>query len=113
MAPWEQEGGPDEGLDVPCDVGQGGYRIALRWLAAVCDAAVAASQVGATGNAERATSVAPALHVSGKRLVNGHGRRVVLHGVDRSGGEFACVQGWGIWDGPLNQATARTPISAR
>jgi endoglucanase len=24
--------------------------------------------------------------------------------VDRSGGEYACVQGWGIWDGPMDQA---------
>jgi len=47
---------------------------------------------------------APQLHVSGSELVDGRGQRVVLHGVDRSGGEFACVQGWGIWDGPMNQA---------
>jgi endoglucanase len=72
---------------------------------AACSVAVAASQVGATSHAQRATSTAPALHVSGNRLVNGHGRPVVLHGVDRSGGEFACVQGWGIWDGLMNQAS--------
>jgi endoglucanase len=47
---------------------------------------------------------APSLHVSGNRLVNARGAQVVLHGVDRSGGEYACVQGWGIWDGPMNQA---------
>ena len=43
-----------------------------------------------------ATSTAPQLHVSGNQLVNASGSPVVLHGVDRSGGEFACVQGNGI-----------------
>jgi hypothetical protein len=51
-----------------------------------------------------AATAAPGLHVSGNSLVNAHGARVVLHGVDRSGSEFACVQGWGIFDGPVTQA---------
>jgi hypothetical protein len=59
---------------------------------------------GARLASDSAALTAPQLHVSGSRLVNGRGQRVVLHGVDRSGGEFACVQGWGIWDGPMNQA---------
>jgi endoglucanase len=50
-------------------------------------------------------AVAPRLHVSGNRLVGANGRTVVLHGVNRSGGEFMCVQGHGIWDGPVNQAS--------
>jgi endoglucanase len=48
---------------------------------------------------------APRLHVSGNRLVNGHGRPVLLHGVNRSGTEFMCVQGHGIFDGPAGQAS--------
>jgi len=63
---------------------------------------------GAAGAASRApgvASAAPQLHVSGKHLVNARGQRVVLHGVDRSGGEYACVQGFGNWDGPMNQAS--------
>jgi hypothetical protein len=52
-----------------------------------------------------AAGAAPSLHVSGNRLVNARGARVVLRGVDRSGGEYACVQGWGIWDGPAGQAS--------
>jgi endoglucanase len=50
-----------------------------------------------------AGDTAPSLHVSGNRLVNAHGARVVLHGADRSGSEYACVQGWGFFDGPANQ----------
>jgi endoglucanase len=74
-------------------------------LLAACGVVARASQVGAVSLAGSVTSGAPELHVSGNRLVNAHGMGVVLHGVDRSGGEFACVQGWGIWDGPMNQAS--------
>jgi endoglucanase len=49
------------------------------------------------------TSTAPQLHVSGNQLVNAGGTQVVLHGVDRSGGEFGCVQNTGIWNGPMDQ----------
>jgi endoglucanase len=52
-----------------------------------------------------ATSTAPQLHVSGNKLVNASGSQVVLHGVDRSGTEYACVQGNGIFDGPSDQAS--------
>ncbi len=48
---------------------------------------------------------APQLHVSGNMLVNSSGSQVVLHGVDRSGTEYACVQGNGIFDGPNDQAS--------
>jgi endoglucanase len=74
-------------------------------LLAACGVVARASQVGAVSHAGSVTSGAPELHVSGNRLVNAHGMGIVLHGVDRSGGEFACVQGWGIWDGPMNQAS--------
>jgi len=47
------------------------------------------------------------LHVSGNNLVNASGQRVVLHGVDRSGTEFMCVQGRGIFDGPSSVASIR------
>jgi endoglucanase len=52
-----------------------------------------------------ATSTAPQLHVSGNQLVNASGAAVALHGVDRSGTEYACVQGNGIFDGPSDQAS--------
>ena len=48
---------------------------------------------------------APQLHVSGNELVNAYGKEVVLHGVDRSGTEFQCVEKHGIFDGPSNQAS--------
>jgi hypothetical protein len=38
--------------------------------------------------------------VKGNLLVNGSGASVRLLGVDRDGTEYACEQGWGIFDGP-------------
>jgi hypothetical protein len=50
---------------------------------------------------------APGLHVVRNRLVDGRGRALVFHGVNRSGTEYACVQGWGIFDGPRDAASVR------
>jgi endoglucanase len=46
----------------------------------------------------------PALRVSGNRLVDGTGATRRLLGVNRSGGEFMCVQGRGMFDGPVDDA---------
>ena len=43
--------------------------------------------------------------MSGNKIVNASGTAVRLLGVNRSGGEFACVQGTGIWDGPMDDAS--------
>jgi hypothetical protein len=49
---------------------------------------------------------APALHVTGNHLVTAAGDTYRLLGVDRSSGEYACVQGKGMWDsGPVDQAS--------
>lgn len=46
------------------------------------------------------------LKVAGNRIVDSNGNTVVLHGVDRSGTEFACVQAGGlIFNGPNDQAS--------
>ena len=47
----------------------------------------------------------PQVRVSGNELVSGSGQQVVLHGVDRSGTEYECVQGHGIFDGPSGKAS--------
>ncbi|MFF4841046.1 cellulose binding domain-containing protein [Streptomyces collinus] len=54
-----------------------------------------------------ADGTAPALHVSGTQLVDSAGRTRRLLGVNRSGGEFMCVQGRGIWDGPVDDAAIK------
>jgi endoglucanase len=84
------------------------YRLmAAALTAGLAVGALGFSQLTAAGAASRdqsAADTAPQLHVAGNRLVNARGQRVVLHGVDRSGGEYACVQGWGSWDGAMDQA---------
>jgi len=90
------------------------WRVLLCVLAAVACAASACSSAGAPDSAGQASSARhkhhrggapPRLHVSGNKLVNSHGRAVLLHGVNRSGTEFMCVQGHGIFDGPHDQAS--------
>ncbi|MGH6655102.1 MAG: cellulase family glycosylhydrolase, partial [Actinocrinis sp.] len=64
-------------------------------------ASPSASPTGSTGG----NGPAPQLHVSGNKLVNASGAAVVLHGVNRAGGEYSCVQGNGFFDGPVDQAS--------
>jgi endoglucanase len=92
-------------------------RLAWLMVGAVCLGAASATVVLATNGGVKAArnlartsatagiSPAPQLHVSGNQLVNAKGQRVILHGVDRSGGEWACTQGLGTWDGPVDQAS--------
>ncbi len=47
-----------------------------------------------------ASTTIPYLHASGGSLIDGQGNTIQLHGVNRSGTEYACVQGWGLFDGP-------------
>ncbi|MER5179196.1 cellulase family glycosylhydrolase [Streptomyces sp. NPDC002896] len=49
----------------------------------------------------------PALKVSGNKLVDANGATRRMLGVNRSGGEFMCVQGYGIWDGPVDDASVK------
>ncbi len=54
----------------------------------------------------RAGGASPlAVAVSGNHLVDAAGAPIRLLGVDRSGTEYACAQGWGIFDGPSDPAS--------
>src|SRR5712671_5623632 len=46
-----------------------------------------------------------AVQVNGTRLVDQNGAPLRLLGVNRSGAEYACAQGWGIFDGPSDAAS--------
>ncbi len=48
----------------------------------------------------------PGVHVVGNRLVNAHGQTIELHGVDQSGSEYECSQGYGIFDNGTASASA-------
>ena len=52
-----------------------------------------------------ATPAIQGLHVVGNQIRNAAGTQFIPRGVDRSGTEYACVQGFGIFDGPSDQAS--------
>ena len=52
-----------------------------------------------------ASAAAPQVHVRGNKLVDAGGGTVVLHGVDRPGADYQCVEGNGIFAGPTGQAS--------
>src|SRR5258708_4358072 len=49
-------------------------------------------------------AAASTLSVAGNHLVD-NGNVVILRGVNRSGGEYACYQGFGFFDGPVDDAS--------
>ena len=54
----------------------------------------------------------PVLSVHGNQIVDQHGNTVELRGVNRSGAEYACAEGWGIWDGPTDTDAAIRAMTA-
>ena len=76
-------------------------RAAALALAATCIATLAA------GSAVGASSAQRGLHVVGNKLLDAKGRKVHFRGVNRSGTEYACIQGWGIFDGPNGAKSIR------
>lgn len=54
-----------------------------------------------------------AVHVAGNRLVNARGETIRLLGVNRSGPEFACIQGSGIFAGPAGRTSIAAMMSWR
>lgn len=48
------------------------------------------------------TGPAPTVRASGATLVDATGQVIHLRGVNHSGTEYACVQGWGIFDGQVD-----------
>lgn len=52
-----------------------------------------------------------AIHVSGNHFTNAAGTPIRLFGVNHSGSEYACIQGWGIFEGPTTDAAVATIAS--
>jgi endoglucanase len=85
---------------------------------AVAAEMVAAAVLLSSGVGQAASSVSAVVapttvvvKVSGNHLIDGAGRTIRLLGVNRSGTEYACIQGWGIFDGP-SDATSIAAMAA-
>jgi hypothetical protein len=74
-------------------------------------AAIIVTETSSGGGGGGGGGAAPQLHVSGNKLLNASGQQVILRGVDRSGTEYACVQGNGIFDGEVDQAAVTAMLS--
>jgi hypothetical protein len=59
----------------------------------------------------RAVSGLSGIRVSGAHVVNSAGTVLRLRGINRSGTEYACIQGWGIFDGPNTAASVASIAS--
>jgi lysophospholipase L1-like esterase len=51
------------------------------------------------------------LVASGSQMVDYGGQAVLLHGVNRSGTEYACIHGWGMFDGPSDASSIQAMAS--
>jgi hypothetical protein len=63
-------------------------------------ASMSASTAACSGTPPPPPPPSGGLHVSGNRLLDANNNVVRLHGVNFSGTEYACIQGWGVFDGP-------------
>jgi endoglucanase len=90
------------------------------WVASVLAVGVI---IGSTSSAESAvagragqfssqsSTTLTGIRVSGHNLVDGANNSIQLRGVNRSGTEYACVRGFGIFDGPSDAASVRAIAS--
>lgn len=94
---------------------QPGWRVPLRLLSVFTGIVILSFGCSLGVRAHHTSAAVPAsitgLHVVGNQIVNGSGQTVRLLGVDRSGTEYACIQGWGIFDGPNDATSVQAMVS--
>jgi endoglucanase len=64
-----------------------------------------------SATALRGAEAPTGLHVVGQQLLDSANRPIILRGVNRSGTEYACIQGWGFFDGPSDLASVQAIAS--
>ena len=79
------------------------YRRVFSVLLILSLVALSVLAIGKPLSARAATSI-QGLHVSGNKILNGSNQQIRLLGVNHAGGEYMCIQGRGIWDGPVDAA---------
>ncbi len=85
-------------------------RIRAALLAAVCLCGLIASPVARNSPAHAASPI-DGLHVAGNTILNSAGGVVRLLGVNHAGSEYACIQGWGMTEGTIDQTFVNTLLS--
>jgi endoglucanase len=78
---------------------------------AVLAAVLAIAVPAAAAEKASAPTTAPGIRVAGNRLIDNAGVPLRIAGVNRSGAEYACAQGWGIFDGPADDASVAAMAS--
>jgi endoglucanase len=68
-------------------------------------APAAALRAQRKGRPRHAHAASVAVSVRGNQLVDAHGHTLRLVGVNRSGSQYMCVLGRGIFDGPVDAAS--------
>src|SRR4051794_25031650 len=71
-----------------------------RPLSVMCTAILAVALLAGCAEDTPPSPLPTGLHVAGNRLVDGGGAAVRLRGFNTSGAEYACIEGWGIFDLP-------------
>jgi endoglucanase len=71
------------------------------WCLALALSLTVTASAGCAG--QSASQARLALRVSGNEFVNEEGKPTRLLGVNRSGAEYACIQGWRVIDGPIGE----------
>jgi aryl-phospho-beta-D-glucosidase BglC (GH1 family) len=105
-------GSTSEGGSAPGDDGGGGGSSGSSSSSGgnLADSSGEAASPDGGGDAGSASGLHVVLGTGGNpgHIVDGAGQPVAIHGADRSGTEYACIQGWGIFDGPSDQASIDT-----
>jgi hypothetical protein len=83
----------------------------LATLAAACGLLGAMAVATGPPMPARAAPASLSISVAANHLVDGNGQTVVLRGVNRPGPAYACIQGWGIFDGPSDAASVNAIAS--
>src|SRR5204863_5046346 len=81
------------------NLGSGTYSVSARAVDNA-GASTTTTPISSRVNPAGGAGAAPALHVSGNKLLTAAGATYRLLGVNRASAEFACVQGKGMWDSP-------------
>ena len=91
---------------------KGRFRLLALVMGALLISSAVVSTIVHSSTPAHAASTPTGLHVVGNQLEDGSGHRIVPHGVDRMGSEYACLSnGASTFDGPVDQASVSAMLT--